>query len=88
MEYLLAEGRLDPPADTTAIANFVEEGGGVLPADYLDFFGKHDGGYGVLGEHYFVFWKVSELIQFNREYEVQKYAPGIFLFGSNGGGEG
>lgn len=32
-------------------------------------------------------WRVTELEQFNREYEVQEYAPGLLLFGSNGGGE-
>jgi hypothetical protein len=26
-------------------------------------------------------------VDFNREYEVEKYAPGILLFASNGGGE-
>ena len=32
-------------------------------------------------------WKIDELLRFNREYEVPEYAPGLFLFGSNGGGE-
>jgi hypothetical protein len=33
-------------------------------------------------------FKAEELAQFNREYEVEKYAPGILLFASNGGVEG
>ena len=37
---------------------------------------------------YAMLWKVGELYRFNREYEVQKYAPGLLLFGSTGGGEG
>ena len=28
------------------------------------------------------------MADFNREYEVEKYAPGILLFGSDGGGDG
>jgi hypothetical protein len=32
-------------------------------------------------------WKIGELLRFNREYEVQVYAPGLLLFGSSGGGE-
>nr|WP_246675264.1 hypothetical protein [Mesorhizobium sp. B2-3-4] len=27
------------------------------------------------------------MADFNREYQVEKYAPGILLFASNGGGE-
>src|SRR3989337_1937636 len=34
------------------------------------------------------FFKAEELADFNREYEVEKYAPGILLFASDGGGEG
>lgn len=32
--------------------------------------------------------RIGELIRFNKEYEVSEYAPGILLFGSDGGGEG
>jgi hypothetical protein len=33
------------------------------------------------------FWSLDEIEQFNREYEVPKYAPGFFGFGTSGGGE-
>jgi cell wall assembly regulator SMI1 len=33
-------------------------------------------------------WRVEELRAFNNEYEVEKYAPGLLFFGSDGGGEG
>jgi hypothetical protein len=33
------------------------------------------------------FWPFIELMQFNSDYEVQKYAPGYFAFGTSGGGE-
>jgi hypothetical protein len=36
---------------------------------------------------YFQLWEEAELEQFNKEYEVPKYAPGFFGFGSDGGGE-
>lgn len=36
---------------------------------------------------YFQLWEESELEQFNSEYEVSRYAPGFFGFGSDGGGE-
>ena len=59
-----------------------------LPKDYLSVFSELNGGEGFVGEEYLVLFKAEELMQFNKEYEVEKYAPGIFLFGSNGGGEG
>ena len=36
---------------------------------------------------YVEFWEESDLETFNREYEVEKYAPGFIGFGSDGGGE-
>lgn len=59
-----------------------------LPSDYLNFLRSQNGGEGFIGNNYLILWKVEELAPFNQEYEVEKYAPGIILFGSNGGGEG
>lgn len=59
-----------------------------LPQDYRDFLQKNDGGEGFISDNYVILWRAGELIEFNREYEVKKYAPGLFLFGSDGGGEG
>lgn len=60
----------------------------VLPEDYRVFMKARNGGEGFIGENYVIIWKLGELAEFNREYEVNKYAPGLVLFGSNGGGEG
>lgn len=59
-----------------------------LPQDYLRFLRKHDGGEGSVGDNFLILWRIGELIRFNKEYEVSEYAPGILLFGSDGGGEG
>ncbi|MEM5552127.1 SMI1/KNR4 family protein [Pseudoalteromonas neustonica] len=59
-----------------------------LSDDFLSIFDELNGGEGFVGEEYLILWKAEELLPFNIEYEVDKYAPGIFLFGSNGGGEG
>ncbi|AEG02759.1 SMI1/KNR4 family protein [Methylomonas methanica] len=59
-----------------------------LPEDYLSIFAELNGGEGFVGAEYLILWKAEELAVFNKEYEVEMYAPGIFLFGSNGGGEG
>lgn len=58
-----------------------------LPSDYKSFMNTHDGGEGFIQEQYLILWRTGELIEFNRDYEVEKYAPGFVLFGSNGGGE-
>jgi hypothetical protein len=59
-----------------------------LPVDYRDFLGETNGGEGFIGKQYIIIWRAKDLLPFNREYEVAKYAPGIFLFASSGGGEG
>ena len=88
MTYSLTEGQLDPPADPVVVEGLASNLGVALPDDYLDFLRQHNGGEGFVGDNYIIFWKTEELSDFNREYEVEKYAPGIFLFGSSGGGEG
>lgn len=88
MAYNLTEGQLDPPASPGVVEGLSSRLGVTLPNDYLAFLRQHNGGEGFMGDNYIVFWKAEELADFNRDYEVEKYAPGIFLFGSNGGGEG
>src|ERR1700749_5059115 len=58
-----------------------------LPDDYKELLEFSNGGEGNLGKEYLIIWAVEELIEFNQQYEVDKYAPGLLVFGSNGGGE-
>lgn len=88
MEYQLTEGQLNGPAEMSAIAGLSARVGVAPPESYLEFLRAHNGGEGFIGDNYIVFWKAEELVDFNREYEAETYAPGIFLFASNGGGEG
>lgn len=88
MTYSLTEGELGPPADPGVVERLPSTLGVALPRDYLDFLLQHNGGEGFIGGNYIVIWKAEALADFNREYEVGKYAPGLFLFGSDGGGEG
>jgi hypothetical protein len=88
MTYNLTEGQLDAPADVGVIDGLSASLRVALPSDYLDFLRQHNGGEGFIGGNYIIFWKAEELAEFNRGYEVEKYAPDILLFGSNGGGEG
>jgi hypothetical protein len=88
MNYSLTEGQLNPPAEPRLVGELSATLGVAIPSDYVNFLQQHDGGEGFIGDNYIVLWKAEELADFNREYEVEKYAPGILLFGSNGGGEG
>ncbi|GMV82586.1 MAG: hypothetical protein AMXMBFR7_37700 [Planctomycetota bacterium] len=66
----------------------VQEGlGRGLPSEYLEFLLYTDGGEGFIGKSYVMFWSAHELLEFNRDYKVDEYAPGLFLIGSSGGGE-
>lgn len=58
-----------------------------LPADYLAFLEKHDGGEGFVNGQCLIIWRTEDIIRFNREYEVIDYDPDLLLIGSNGGGE-
>lgn len=58
-----------------------------LPGDYIEWLRQTNGGEGFAGENYLILWRAEELEDFNREYEVGEYAPGLILIGSTGGGE-
>jgi hypothetical protein len=84
---LLAKFNANPPAEASLVRQF-ETGSRVqLPEDYATFLHETDGGEGFVGNAYVVLWRISELIELNRAYQVDKYARGLLLFGSNGGGE-
>jgi hypothetical protein len=59
-----------------------------LPGDFREFLQLTNGGEGMIGENYVMLWSAEELGQYNESYQVNEYAPGLLLFGSDGGGEG
>jgi hypothetical protein len=86
-ERLLAKFNGNPPADPSSIPRFESEAGCRLPEDYAEFLQEVDGGEGFVGNAYAILWRVGELIEMNKAYQVADFAPGLFLFGSDGGGE-
>ncbi len=55
-----------------------------LPEDYLAFMLEHNGGEGPLGEYnYGSFFRMEELEQINKEYDVENSWPGCVVFGSD-----
>jgi hypothetical protein len=81
--------RREPPADPAAIVALSAESGIDLPEDYLDFLRLGNGGEGPLDVEpgWFQIWPAEQVLALNREHRVQDLVPGLFGFGSNGGGE-
>ena len=85
---LLREFNTNPPSDDLEANHFQEKTGIELPSDYIEFLKYANGGEGFIGENsYCMLWKLGELTELNSAYEAKEYAPGLLLFGSNGGGE-
>jgi hypothetical protein len=86
-ENLLANFNSNPPASASSIQQFQIESGLLLPDDYARFLQQVNGGEGFIGNAYVILWRVEELLEMNKIYQVDEYAPGLFLFGSDGGDE-
>lgn len=79
---------MSSPASKDDIKLFEKLSGFILPADYVDFLRKSNGGEGFIGENaYLILWPVEQLLEMNSAYQTQEYAPGLLLIGSDGGGE-
>jgi len=76
-----------PGATAAAIVASARQVGVKLPAEYEEFLKLTNGGEGFIGKQYAILWSVEELASMNQSYEVQKYVPGLLIFGSSGGGE-
>lgn len=75
------------PADEAAIRELEVAAGIRLPSEYVAFLRQHDGGEGFVGHAYLILWRLKELVELNKAYEIETYVPGLFAFGSDGGGE-
>jgi hypothetical protein len=75
------------PATDAIIAESEKQLPGKLPLEYVEFLKLTNGAEGFVGRAYVMLWSVEELASMNHSYEVQDYAPGLLIFGSDGGGE-
>lgn len=57
------------------------------PSGYLDVLQFTNGGEGFIHQYYFRLYSIEELLSLNEAYQVKSFAPGLVIFGSNGGGE-
>ena len=81
--------RFANPASDAAIAALRAAVPTSLPDSYFAFLRVTNGGEGDLGVDpgWFAPWRAEDVLINNRAYQVGKFAPGLFGFGSNGGGE-
>ena len=87
-QRLFRNFRANAPPALSSIRQFESVSGIRLPVDYTEFLSHANGGEGFIGPHaYAILWRVEELIELNKAYRVAEYAPGLFAFGSDGGGE-
>ncbi|MBG9858112.1 SMI1/KNR4 family protein [Bacillus wiedmannii] len=57
-----------------------------FPKDYISFMLESNRAEGAIGENgYLQLWSIDILIQHNEGYEVKEFAPGVTLFGTDGG---
>lgn len=88
MVDIFDEFRSNLPAEAHDIDMVEQESGVRLPNEYLAFLKLRNGGEGFIGKYsYAIFWKIGNLRSLNSAYEVETYAPGLCIFGSDGGGE-
>jgi hypothetical protein len=77
----------NPPIKSVAIQKIVKAINFELPFDYFEIFSFMNGGEGFIGDNYCRLYPLDELVSLNQSFSVKEFAPDIFIFGSNGGGE-
>lgn len=73
-----------PPKEED-IQEFVNSINFKLPSGFIEFFKQRNGAeyQGING--FLILWPLTDMIELNKEYNVDEYAPGFFIFGSDGG---
>jgi hypothetical protein len=77
----------NPPAAEEDIAALVAFTPVALPPQYIALLRLSDGGYAQLSGYpgYARIWAARTALDYNRDYEVQRWLPGFVGFGDNGG---
>ncbi|MDB5033010.1 MAG: Cell wall assembly/cell proliferation coordinating protein KNR4-like protein [Chlorobi bacterium] len=76
-----------PGAAESQIAELLEESGVKFPSAYLDLLRFTNGAEGFIdSENYIIIFRIEDLIEYNEGYGIPEFAPGCFLFASDGGG--
>lgn len=84
MEYT-CNLNLTQPASNAALKQLSSVGR--LPKDYVDFLLQSNGAEGFVGNSYLILFPVEAIEPINQAAAVDKFAPGLIIFGSDGGGK-
>jgi hypothetical protein len=82
---LLKEWKPNPGAPREVVEKVQDELGIVFPADYAQLMEWSNGGEDWIGESYLQLWPMEEIPSRNESIGATKYAPGVILFGGDGG---
>lgn len=79
----------NPPASEEDLAVLIAESPVPLPAEYLALLRLSDGGDAAMSGYptYVRIWPARTAIEYNRDYEVQRWLPGFVGIGDNGGSD-
>jgi len=58
-----------------------------LPADYIEFMKNANGGHGSVGKEHLIVFPAQDIVRINEAASVARFAPGLLIFASNGGGQ-
>ena len=57
-----------------------------IPNEYKEFMELNNGGEGNIGQNYLYLWKIENIEQLNKDYDIQKYlGKNCYAFGTDGG---
>lgn len=88
LDELLAQFNRNPGATDAAIRDCELALAVDLPSDFKRFLKLSNGGEGPIGTNsYLQLWRVEQIPSRNDDYGVAEFAPGIVIFGTDGGGE-
>ena len=76
---------LKQPAPETALRQL--RSAGRLPKDYVDFLRESNGAEGFVGDSYLILFGAEAIEPINEAAAVDRFAPGLIIFGSDGGGK-
>ncbi|AYB32099.1 SMI1/KNR4 family protein [Chryseolinea soli] len=76
---------MNPPPLPDIMEVFLSRVAFTLPAGYERFIRSSNGAEGFLNNSYLALWSIEALFTLNEGYWVERYAPGFFIIGSDGG---
>jgi hypothetical protein len=73
------------PTNRIEIEDFLSEISFTLPKGFIEFYIQSNGAEVNSEEFYTILWPLSDMLPYNISYQIEKYAPEFFIFGTDGG---